>query len=123
MLLRRSPQRPSALPGSVVVLPRISSMRSPCPTQPCSQSSSTRRSVRSQQRQSVPQTREAERVQFSSDGAQEGQVLGSRSSATEAAVPAEGGSCPHFCPPPVPVQQGPRSTPPFARPPAPQGQP
>src|SRR4051812_21748864 len=54
---RRSRQRPSALPGSAVVLPRTSSMRSPCPRHACSQSSSTRLSDRSQLRKSVPQRR------------------------------------------------------------------
>src|SRR4051812_41578767 len=80
MLLRRSPQRPSALPGSAVVLPRISSMRSPCPTQPCSQSSSTDDPSGVSRGRAFHRQEEAERVQFSSDGAQEGQVLGSRSS-------------------------------------------
>src|ERR1043165_4595812 len=45
---------------------------------------------------------ETERVQLVSSGAQEGQVLGSRSSAPGAAVSAEGGSCSHFCPPSCP---------------------
>ena len=42
---------------------------------------------------------EAERVQLVSDGAQEGQVLGSRFSASGAAVPAKGCSCLHVFPP------------------------
>src|ERR1043165_9363555 len=78
-------------------------MRLPCPVRSFSQSLWIRLSDRSQQRQSVPQIRGGrERVQLVSGGAQEGQVLGSRSSAPGAEVSAEGGSCSHFCPPSCP---------------------
>src|SRR4051812_45891770 len=49
----------------------------------------------------------SERVQLRGDGPQEGKDLGHRGATTEIAVPAEGGTYPHFCPPSRPSSAGP----------------